>query len=328
MAHHDHPPPRAIRPHNDVTDMENNTHNDLQLSRWLKGIGYEVAFWNNVYRWKKTFSGMMGWSHYGKTIQLDTFDANGFLAQDDNPVVLDVGSGMSYAPGNFIEKDGRLQPLDIHYVDPLAFFFNRILKRHHRDMPQIEFGMMEYLSAFYEKDSTSMVIIQNALDHSANPLKGIYEALDTLRIGGVLYLNHHPNEAVVEGYKGFHQYNIIGQDGRLIIWNKDERHDVSQLLSPFATTEVTEGEDAHVVAIVRKTAEVPAHLLCDKADKHNLCEQMLMQAVDSFSLSANLTRYFRYWKFNTIQYVAQALPWDKKMKIKQLLKKNVLTKRK
>ena len=29
------------------------------ISQWIDGIPYEKAFWNNVYRWKQTFNGMM-----------------------------------------------------------------------------------------------------------------------------------------------------------------------------------------------------------------------------------------------------------------------------
>ena len=55
------------------------------ISKWLKGIPYEVAFWNNVYRWNATFKGMMGWANYGSTISLEDFDANRFLLQKEHP---------------------------------------------------------------------------------------------------------------------------------------------------------------------------------------------------------------------------------------------------
>ena len=137
--------------------------------KWLEGISYEVAFWNNVYRWPHTFQGMMGWAHYGSAICLEGFDANHFLLADDHPRVYDVGSGMSYAVGDHLEKDGKLIPLDIHYIDPLAFHFNRILKKYKKKLPPIEFGMTEYLSAFIH--DASLITIQNALDHSSAPIK-------------------------------------------------------------------------------------------------------------------------------------------------------------
>lgn len=80
------------------------TSNTTITQKWLEGISYEVAFWNNVYRWPHTFQGMMGWAHYGSAICLEGFDANHFLLADDHPRVYDVGSGMSYAVGDHLKK--------------------------------------------------------------------------------------------------------------------------------------------------------------------------------------------------------------------------------
>lgn len=293
---------------------------DIDFGQWSDGIGYEIAFWNNVYRWSHTFKGMMDWSKYGGIINLEQFDANAFLANIPNPLVLDVGSGMSYAPGNYLERHGKLEKLDIHYIDPLAFQFNNILHTYHKQLPEIEFGMIEYLSAFYPDHSVDMVIVQNALDHSANPIKGIYEALDTLRIQGILYLNHHPNEAVTEHYKGFHQYNICIEDDNLIIWNQSERWDINKILAPIAKVEVCHGDGGHVIAVIRKTAEVPANLLCDKNDKRTLCQQIMSQIFWQNSISSSIRHRLNYWKYNTIQFFAQALPYEQKMKVKKMIK--------
>lgn len=285
--------------------------------KWLSGIGYEVAFWNNVYRWRHTYDGMMGWSNHGKTIALEGFDANSWLLERQLPMVLDVGAGMSYAVGNFLEKDGRQTPLHIRHVDPLAMHFNKILRRYRKSLPDIDFGMVEYLSAFFGEEQADMVVIQNALDHSSSPIKGIREALRTLRVGGVLYLNHHPNEAEMEHYKGFHQYNITSENGRLIIWNKHERHDIAEMVAGYATVEVqVMKENGHVVAVIKKTAHLPETLFDDNADRRELCE-VLMQLQLS---QQNLTRRFSYAWFNALQCCAQALPWEWKMKLKRLIK--------
>jgi len=229
-----------------------NATTNNPITHWMGGIAYEVAFWNNVYRWPWTFRGMMGWSNYGSDINLEGFDAVAFLAQKDNPKVLDVGCGMSYATGDHITVDGRQKPIDIDYVDPLAHCFNHILRRYDRHLPDITFGMAEYLSAFYPEKSVSLVIIQNALDHSSDPMKGIMEALEVLEPAGVLYLNHHPNEAETEHYKGFHQFNICEECGKLIVWNKHCRFDVAELTRNIAQTEVRKMPNGHVIAVLHK----------------------------------------------------------------------------
>lgn len=106
---------------------------NIVTEKWLDGIAYEIAFWNNVYRWPHTFKGMMGWAHYGSKINLEGFDANDFLLKFSNPKVYDVGSGMSYAIGDRIEKQGEEIALDVHYMDPLAFHFNHILGKYKKN---------------------------------------------------------------------------------------------------------------------------------------------------------------------------------------------------
>jgi SAM-dependent methyltransferase len=179
--------------------------------------------------------------------------------------------------------------------------------------------MAEYLSAFFPTGTADLVIIQNALDHSAQPLKGIIEALDVLKPGGVLYLNHHPNEAVTEHYKGFHQFNINEEDGRLIIWSREQRICVDELLEQFADVSTCRHENGHVVSVITKRATVPPELLTDKADKQQLCTT-LMEATQHRADILGAIRYkLSYWKYNTIQFVAQALPWELKMKVKKLI---------
>lgn len=289
------------------------------MAQWLRGIAYEMAFWNNVYRWKWTFQGMMGWSHYGKAIDLELFDAGTFLTPRPDALVLDVGCGMSYATGNHVVRGEALRPLDLHYVDALAPYFNKILRKRRKSLPAIEFGMVEYLSAFYAPGSVDLVIIQNALDHSSQPVKGIIESLHVLKPGGVLYLNHHPNEAETEHYKGFHQYNIDERDGRLMVWSPQTEVDVNALVGPFADIEVKRHDNNHIVGVLRKKGEVVPHLLTDKEDKKALCEQLIRNAMNATSLWQATRFKLSYWWYNSIQFVAQALPWSMKMKVKKMI---------
>ena len=289
-----------------------------EITRWLNGIPYEVAFWNNVYRWENTFQGMMGWSHYGSPITLEDFEANAFLVERAAPIVLDVGCGMSYATGNFLLQDGQQVPLDIHYVDALAYHFNRILSKYKRNLPSIEFGMAEYLSAFYPDNYADLVIIQNALDHSSRPMKAIYEALEVVKKGGVLYLNHHPNEAETEQYKGFHQNNIDEADGQLIIWNKSERHIVNTLVSSFAEVKTSRYENGHIIAVITKKQDVPCELLTRREDIHELCD-VVVQKSSSKPFGTAFKNRLLYMKYNFIQFFVQSLSWENKMKLKKLI---------
>lgn len=306
--------------------MEINSNQTVITEKWLDGISYEIAFWNNVYRWSHTFRGMMRWANYGSKIELEGFDANNFLLSFEQPKVYDVGCGMSYAIGDKIEKNGELIPLDVHYVDPLAFHFNRILKKNKRNLPQIEFGMAEYLSAFIPNQDASLITIQNALDHSSAPIKGIIESLVSLHEGGVLYLNHHPNEAEMEKYKGFHQYNVDERKGELYIWNKDNNVNVTQLLDGFASVDVNRMDNGHIIAVITRLEQgntLPDKLklyVDDKKDKRELCQVLLQYQYMNDSLLKNIYNSFRFGIFDVVQFFAQMLPWSLKMKVKHLIK--------
>lgn len=293
--------------------------NDSTLDKWMNGIAYEVAFWNNVYRWPHTFKGLMGWSGYNSCIRLEGFDANSFLVNTKGRKVLDVGCGMSYATGNYLADGETRIPLDIHYVDPLAHFFNNILSRYRRSVPVIEFGVMEYLSAYYPNHDIDLVVIQNALDHSANPIKGILEAMETLNEKGVLYLNHHPNEAETERYKGFHQYNITEEAGELIIWNEQNKWNISQLIKSFADMQVSRHDNGHVIAIIRKTSNVPASLRNAKEYQMPLSQTRMESNIEHKKLSSDIHFRLNYWKYNILQFFVQALPWKIKMGVKKFI---------
>lgn len=294
------------------------------MLKWLLGIPYEVAFWESIYGNKKALSSTLAFSHYGRALQLDGFDAASFLLQQEEPeqaILLDIGCGMSFLPGEFIlDETGQKRTLNIHYIDPLAAYYNRIAKRHHVTVPKVEFGMMEYLSAFYPDHNVTLTIIQNALDHSANPVKGILEALNALKKGGVLYLNHHPNEAEYEQYRGFHQFNICVENDELIIWNRDKRFDVNEIVKDFAEVK-TQMAANNPVAIITKTAEVPTELLDHEQDIRTL-SSALLDLTDEMNDAAKMRRYHRQFRcYRLAQRVSKCFSWQARQNIKSLIKR-------
>lgn len=294
------------------------------MLKWLMGIPYEVAFWESTYRNKKEQDNLFTFSHYGKALTLDGFDATTFLLSQPKPAqakILDIGSGMTYLPGEFIldEKENKIA-LDIHYIDPLASYYNDIVAQYHVNVPKVEFGMMEYLSAFYPEHDVTLAIIQNALDHSASPVKGIIEALNALHSGGVLYLNHHPNEAEYENYRGFHQFNICVENDELIIWNRDQRFNVNYIVKDFARVE-TKIVENNPIAILTKTAEVPVAMLDHEHDIRTLSTALLdlTRKMNDASFMRRYHRQFRYYRF--AQRVSKLFSWQTRQNIKKFIKK-------
>lgn len=289
--------------------MKNNKTliSDPDFNQWLSGIPYELAFWNNVFRWPSTFGGMMRWSKYGKDIQLDGMDVASFLKDCENPTILDIGCGLSFANGNILCG----KHLDVHYIDPLADFYNEIKRRHNRDLPDIEFGMMEHVSSSWDGPDADLCIICNALDHSSSPLKGIVEVLKVLKIGGCLYLNHHPNEAEAEDYKGFHKFNICTDDQQhLIIWNKKERIVVDDVLAKYASIETKTLDNGFVVSIITKNANMPS-------DEEEYSSDYLRSLI--LGSSKRISFKVKYHWFNFIQFFVQSLSWENRQKLKRLI---------
>lgn len=200
---------------------------------------------------------LFGWSDYGKECSLDMFDIEAYVAGlDHEPVIADVGCALSYVLGNVIGGVER----KIIYMDPLALFYNRILEDYNIDRPRITFGLGEMLTMVFAPESVDLIHIRNALDHSSNPMFVIWQALASLRNGGVLYLHHKPDEAEHEAYMGFHQYNVTNRGGKLIIWNRSETIDVQAALSGYADVVTHETEEGFIIGVIRKTATLPADL--------------------------------------------------------------------
>lgn len=286
---------------------------------WLKGIPYEVAFWRSYYANERRRNDLFGWSLYGKPCNLEGFDIDGYIAGCgvDNPIILDVGCALSYAFGNIINGTEA----DVRYVDPLAPFYNKILERYKIQRPRITYGMVEALSASFAPGSVTFIHIRNALDHCANPFGGILQALSTLRIGGVLYLNHFRNEAQNEGYRGFHQYNITEQDGHLILWNRDNSIDVTEALAGFATTETSITDSGRIVAVITKTKPVPESLCSAQATAMQQ-SQMMIDTVCYFHSFGNSAGYQITRLYTTIGHrIMRLVPYSLLGRIKKLLSK-------
>ncbi len=286
-------------------------------SRWLSGIPYEVAFWRSYYRRKRSRDVLMGWSMLGKECELDHFDMVEFVRGLDreNLQIVDVGCALSYMFGNKI--DGKEYPLI--YLDPLAPFYNEILSDYSLDYPRITFGMGETLSLLFPSDSVSFFHIRNALDHSAVPMMVIWQALMCLHVGGVLYLNHKPNEAEHEAYIGFHQYNVDCQGGRLIIWNKQNSVDVAAELDGYADVRTSVTDEGRIVAVITKKKSLPAdHKVIKESSEYASAMQMAL--LTYFHRAPNVARYqIRRGAFTLGHTLMRLLPYGLVNSLKRLL---------
>ena len=291
------------------------------MKNWISGIPYEIAFWEGVFSNKKRIEALFRWSKHNKEIELANFDVKQFLSQKENQTIVDAGCGMSYSNGD--KLDGK--QLNICYIDPLAPFYNKIIEKKKLDLPKITFGFIEYLSVFVP-NKVSLIIVQNALDHSKNPTKGLLECIESLEIGGVLYLQHNENEAEAENYRGFHQYNISLDDDKLVIWNKNSKINVNDFIKDFADIE-TSTCGSHIIAVIRKKQEVTNGLIDYKKDTADLSNQYIEIIQNLNSASYSFMYHWNFFKFRAVHLFMQLFSFKNRQRTKKLIQRFTFSKK-
>jgi SAM-dependent methyltransferase len=222
-----------------------------QLMAWKQGIPSEASFWNKWMEqrggeWPKDFE-----KRFDPESPLEPWIAEAVRRLCQGEVsILDVGSGPIPAIGY------KLEGVAVHItaVDPLAPVYRDLVACHGLKQPVApQFAAAEEISSFFEPNSFDIAHCRNALDHSFDPLRGINEMLKVVRIGGLVLLRHHRNEAEHAEYDGFHQFNFDLRDGRFVIWNKSILVDVADFL--FGRAEVSCAMPGHVDVTIRKITD-------------------------------------------------------------------------
>jgi SAM-dependent methyltransferase len=223
-----------------------------QLTEWKQGIPSETLFWDG---WMEERGGQ--WSgdfqrRFDAETPLDPWLAAAARSLSKEEVsILDVGSGPAPVIGYKLEGVA----LRITAVDPLASIYANLLARHELNPPITPmFAPAEELSSFFEPNSFDIAHCRNALDHSFDPLRGISEMLKVIRVGGLILLRHHRNEAEQEDYKGFHHYNFDCCGNRFVIWNKSLKADIGDLTRGYA--EISCAMNGFVDVTIRKITDL------------------------------------------------------------------------
>lgn len=154
--------------------------------------------------------------------------------------ILDVGSG----PLTKLGKKWEGRNVEISAVDILGDEYNRLLDALGISPPvRTQQGEVERVTEYFPRNSFDLVHMENALDHSHDPLLGIRQMLDVVRPGGYVLLRHYENEAETAHHEGLHQWNFCVDDGHFTIWNRGSRLSVNDIL----------GNAAEVAAITQRT---------------------------------------------------------------------------
>lgn len=270
-----------------------NIDYDEQYKIWVNDLLSEVDFWYHTAKDNKNFIENL-WG-YNNVFNLPWMKRE----VQENEIVMDVGSGPVSKLGSFYSKGGSVQLIPI---DPLANYYKAIIDKfstvENREKMYPVFGMFEFLSYYFGENKADTIFISNALDHCIDPIKGILEALKTLKKDtGELVLMHFINEGEHASYTGLHKWNLGTVDNDFVVWNHRSYINVSELLSGYADVsvrhisgkELNSPRDRVLVNIVKLRDIDPEKILGVKDT-----DRMVISIKEIFLLQENLNYCQRY----------------------------------
>ena len=214
-------------------------------TRWRLATKFEVNFWN---RWFETKG--LGYQEESRSEYELRLDPNLALEErlvnllpknKDTVEILDVGSGPLTSLGK--KHDGI--KIKITAIDPLADEYDKLIDKYHITPPVRTIRVdAEKITTVFPENSFDFVYARNSIDHSYSPEKAILEMIKVARKGCYVLMSHRPNEAVMNNYTGFHQWNFSMEKGNLIISSKNESTNFSQKYKDLCSMTYTQSEDS------------------------------------------------------------------------------------
>ncbi|MFO0918095.1 MAG: class I SAM-dependent methyltransferase [Planctomycetaceae bacterium] len=187
-------------------------------ARWKSGIESEIQFWDDYFR-----TGGLQWADsYGLRLDPD-------LSLQPRPAallpplqkdvhVLDVGAG----PLTHLGKKCEGKVVSITAIDPLAHEYDRILDKYQiQPLVRTKCLAAEEIAKEFPSDTFDLVFARNCIDHAYHPETAIRNMIDVVKVGSFVLLEHRPNEAENENWKGLHQWNFsLSEKGDFLIRSK------------------------------------------------------------------------------------------------------------
>lgn len=196
-------------------------------ARWQRRSSDELTYWRYALRDPETAAGFATRLDPNREVETTSLRTAISEIEANEITILDVGSGpLTSATGTYPSKELRVvavDPLGHEYVALLAELGLRAPVR------PISCGGEELVERF-GSETFDIAFALNAVDHSVDPLAVLDNMLRVTKRSGRVALTHLRNEGEREGYMGIHVWNIDCIDGRFVIWNQDERHDVANAL--------------------------------------------------------------------------------------------------
>ena len=142
---------------------------------------------------------------------------------------LDIGPGPTsqFYTTFFLNKP----QYEIISVDPLAKFYKDLHKKYNSDYDIVCIpGFGENLNKIFPEKSFDIVYSQNAIDHSQSPVKFIRNMYYVLKSNGYMILYGILNEGSIQNWLGLHKWDILVDNGKLLLSNKKHTYNRYNLL--------------------------------------------------------------------------------------------------
>ncbi len=215
--------------HRITYSLDKNRAKRAHEAAWQSGIATEIAFWDDFVAtggglWPDDFQERMDPAH---PLQESIIAALGKTAPPQLKM-LDVGAG----PLTYLGKVWPGHTLAITAIDPLAEEYAAIFQKYDLTPPiRTEIGFAERLVEQFGENQFDLVHARNCIDHGYDPALAIEQMVAVTKPGGVVYMHHAVNEATMQAYHGFHQWNLHGTPHCLYVSSRERTINVTQRLA-------------------------------------------------------------------------------------------------
>ncbi|MEO8697276.1 MAG: methyltransferase domain-containing protein [Acidimicrobiales bacterium] len=217
---------------------------------WNRGVSEEIEYWRNWIATRGAGNDQDYEVRMSSTSPLQDYIRRLLPDASAQVKLLDVGAG----PVTSLGKTWAGHEVEIIAVDALAHQYTALFDEMGVSPPvATRFCHSERLADSFDADTFDLVLACNTLDHSYDPMLAIQQMLTITHPGGVVLLEHHPNEAENEGYTGMHQWNMDVVDGECIIWRPGVRLSITDVLGSVASITGTKDPAARGFGLVTMT---------------------------------------------------------------------------